>query len=463
MEPGERFLGPADEHPFDPRVNRRGPVRAELGRRLSRSFEIAGEARGVMRLPALGPGASGLSALSGGERDPYLSAYLVVCYALGKPLFSDVVAEMLGLEERGIAPPEPALAIGGAGGGVEGGGNPNGTRPFADGYDYRQYRPLEAAEGRALADAALRFYSGGVEYTPWRVEGFGAAGDGSREVVSAGLLPAGGWVEPGVGESSLRPFNYTDGAWAFVNAGAGGEVRGALAPHAVGLSAGAGDAIAMELEPGPGQDEVRVEGLSLYTARNRAWSPGVVAEGRWSVSRAGGHVIAEGTTDALNDGTVSAGAAGGTAGATEVVEEPGLLHIPRGADRENEIRVGYDFAEAQRIDGVVLQLARSHESPHGAQWFREERPFAFEYRTAGGTWHELEVRTSEISYRGADGAESTDRLSGGSTFADQGESFPGFSIAGQRYAGGGNGEGRGERRRVGLCQGFQISHEVGAE
>jgi len=422
-------------------ASERQALRGLLRERLSRVVAVGGEDRGGVRLPVSGAGPVGTALLSGGERDPYLGAYLALLYRLGKPLLSDVVAMVFAHGASGL----PAEWLGREHESDWSDRAEEATRELLETqpYDYERYRPLSAAEGRALADAALRFYTGGVEYTPWRVEGSAAASDGSREIAGSTALRAvlEEWARPGSAESSLRVWNY-EREWLPVLVDEEGEVRPVRPPHAVTVRDAGGPAVAVDLTaPEEGDGEVSLSGISLYTARNRAWSPGVVARGVWEVSDAAGEVVVDrdneklrGETTSLNDGAVAAGAGVSAEGAAGVVEEAGLLHLRRG-EPFHTIRVGYEFAEPQRIGGVVLQLAASHVSRHNESgWFRENRPLSFEYRDAAGEWRELEGRTSEIAYRPPDGGDGGDRYAG--DFADQGEEYPGFAVSGLRYAGG---------------------------
>jgi hypothetical protein len=105
-------------------------------------------------------------AMYGVNRIPEISAYLRYCYDAALPLFVSPIEEI----------------------------DPD--------YDYRDYAPVSADEGRALARAAMRYYSWGVDYQG--AEGSGKGGRAAAEPSISGLRSIAAWTSENKGDARLN-------------------------------------------------------------------------------------------------------------------------------------------------------------------------------------------------------------------------------------------------------------------
>ena len=320
----------------------------------------------LLSYPFLSFGPESFDALYGARRNLYLSTYFHYLLWKNKPLLSNLFREQA-------------------------------QSTILSGYDYSQYQVLSEEEGEAVAEAALRYLSWGVEYTPDSGSANYDRGASSSRIASGEKDFLSSWVNATNASTQKREANYLpphDGAAAAVTYPISypeAEMKAVTGRTHREVGAFLTDKITIlgRLRTG---ERATVSRADTYTSENFAWSSSGVTPRAWQEKRT---TQETGTvfTDFSTDGHVDRLNDGKTALHSEI-----LNTVVPASDAGMAKAVGYEFSAGKRVGGLVLVNGYGEGTvKYGSM--PNAGLLDIEWKTAAGKWTPLDLSSAGGTYR----------------------------------------------------------------
>ena len=253
-------------------------------------------------LPYLRFTSSTFGPLYGPHKNNYVSAYLTFLYEQGKPMFSYLIGEELSGEDEV--------------------------------YDYTQYGLISQLEGEALAEAVLRYYTWGVEYTGYGTDSLSLTGTDSPIYENANLRTVLEiWTKI---DRDTPEWNYLQHEPKSVETGQSGGT-GDISPVHVMDDGFIGNDLTIAGFPEI-QEALEISRIDILSSRNIVWDDGRVKEVLLE-----GEILAEGSDNkaVIHDRKLHLGAQGN-------------LVLEKSTTEEITVSFGYEFGNVEELRGILL-------------------------------------------------------------------------------------------------------------